>query len=96
MIKIYRNDDDGYLAWVLANPNGYVVNTDDPPTSTVYPMVHTARHKVVSSPCRTNYTTDRYVKYCSLDLDELNQYVQDHHKRDLQHCKTCMRKRHDK
>jgi hypothetical protein len=92
MIKIYRDADIDYLAWIEENPSGYVVNTDDPPTQAMYPMVHSARHRVVSSESRTNYTTGRYVKYCALDLEALERFVQARHNRALNFCKVCMRR----
>lgn len=92
MIKLFQNDDEGYLAWVAAHQNGFVVNTDNPPSQLTYPMVHVASHNAISSPTRTNYTTAQYIKYCSLNLAALDQYVQKEHGRVLHRCGICMRK----
>ncbi|MEO7999386.1 MAG: hypothetical protein ABI852_18185 [Gemmatimonadaceae bacterium] len=90
MVKIFQDNDAGYLEWVAANAHGFVVNTDNPPSQSMYPMVHAAKHKVVSSPARTNYTTDRYIKICGLDLSELDQFVAERYGRVLSRCKQCM------
>ena len=30
MVIPFKNDDSGYLKWVLDNPTGFVVNVDEP------------------------------------------------------------------
>lgn len=91
MIRKFVNEEAAYLEWIAANATGFVVNTDDPLTQDSYPMVHKAQHKVISSPARTNYTTDRYIKICGLNLDELERFVVEQYGRQLNRCKQCMR-----
>lgn len=92
MVEKFEKNDERYLEWVAAHQNGFVVNTDDPLSQDIYPMVHTARHKVISTPARRNYTTGKYIKYCSLDLAALDEYVQKQYGRAPHRCGTCMRK----
>lgn len=70
----FKNDEAGYLHWVQANPDGYVVNVDEPNHVPQYPMVHRATHKLISSAKPGNYTTAQYVKYCGGDLDALERW----------------------
>jgi hypothetical protein len=90
MVVPFKNDDSGYLKWVLANPTGYVVNVDEPQYSPQYPMVHSATHKSVSSPKRGNYTTGDYLKFCSVSLDALEKWAQAKYGRPLTRCAQCM------
>ena len=60
MIEQFANDEAAYLSWVQANPDGYVVNVDEPVSFPHYPMVHRASHTVISTPARTGYTTGAY------------------------------------
>ncbi len=90
MIVPFKSDDAGYLKWVQANPAGYVVNVDEPQRFQRYPMVHSASHKSVSSPTRSNYTTGRYLKFCSVSLEELEQWSQAKYGRPLTRCAQCL------
>lgn len=42
MIIFGNGDDEGYLGWVRANPDGFVLNIDLPLTKTIYARVHRA------------------------------------------------------
>jgi hypothetical protein len=64
MFEKFVNDESGYLKWIDNNPNGFIVNLDEPLVTPQYPMVHLTSHKLISSPSRTNYTTGRYFKVC--------------------------------
>ncbi len=90
MIEQFENDESGYLRWVQANPSGYVVNVDEPQYAPQYPMLHAASHKVISSPTRTNYTTGRYIKFCSVNLEALERWAKDKYGRSLTRCAQCM------
>jgi hypothetical protein len=90
MIKHFINDESAYLAWVEANQNGYAVNVDELRYFPQYPMVHRASHKIISTPARTNYTTGRFVKVCSLNFDALEQWSQEKYGRPLTRCAKCI------
>lgn len=89
MVVPFKNDEAGYLKWILANPTGYVVNVDEPQYFSQYPMVHSATHKLISSPTRCNYTTGRYIKFCSVSLEALEKWSQAKYRRPLNPCKKC-------
>ena len=90
MVVPFKDDEAGYLKWVLANPTGYVVNVDRPQYFPQYPMVHSATHKAVSTPARSNYTTGKYLKFCSVSLVALEQWSQTNYGRPLTRCAQCM------
>lgn len=72
------------------NPAGFVVNVDVHARYPQYPMVHRATHKLISSPARTNYTSNEYIKLCSNDLSELERMAPEQYGRMLNRCATCM------
>jgi len=90
MFKQFVNDDSGYLTWALENPNGYIVNADEPATSPAYPMVHRATDKRMTSPKNQNYTTGRFFKVCSNDMNELEVWAKRERGRALNPCGHCM------
>ena len=90
MVVPFKDDEAGYLKWVLANQKGYVANVHEPNYFSQYPMVHLASHKLVSSAKRSNYTTGRYLKFCSASLQELEQWSQAEYRRPLTRCAQCM------
>ncbi|HZV56347.1 MAG TPA: hypothetical protein VFF89_01620 [Sphingobium sp.] len=90
MVELFDNDEDGYLKWVQANPNGFVANVDRAGTVTHYPMVHAATHGSMSSPKIGNFTTGDYVKFCCADLDALERYSEAKFGRPLTRCSHCM------
>lgn len=90
MVVPFKDDEAGYLKWVFANQGGYVANVDEPNYFSQYPMVHLASHKLVSSAKRNNYTTGRYLKFCSVSLQELEQWSQAKYGRPLTRCAQCM------
>ena len=90
VVKLFDNDETGYLSWVEANPRGFVANVDRSLSVQQYPMVHAASHRAISSPKIGNFTTGDYVKFCSTDLAALERYSQSTYGRPLTHCAVCM------
>ncbi len=91
MEEIFDKDESGYLQWVATNcARGFVVNTDHHHRSPVYPMVHRATHRAVSSDRRGNYTTGRFFKVCSNDIRDLEQWARRVRNRSLTRCTICM------
>ena len=87
----FRNDETGYLSWAAANPNGFIANVDEPATSPLYPMVHRATHRAVTSPVKTNYTTGKYFKVCSNNMEDLERWARRERGRSLTLCSICMK-----
>lgn len=90
MIELFDTDEAGYLAWIQANPTGYVANVDRARIFAQYPMVHAATHKLMSSPKIGGFTTGAYVKLCSTDLEALQRYSESEYGRPLTCCAVCM------
>jgi hypothetical protein len=60
----FYNDDQGYMNWVAANPNGYVVNRNVPNESH-YEMLHRADCSTINGiPANGRRWTACYIKEC--------------------------------
>lgn len=92
-VVMFRNDEQGYRDWIERNQGGFVVNIDEESRTPQYPMVHAATHRLMSSDAFENYTTGRYSKACSNDLEALENWSQSTHGRKLTPCSVCMPKR---
>ena len=90
MVQLYDNDEPGYLAWVTANPAGFVATLDRALSFPQYPMVHKATHGLISSANIGGFTTGDYVKLCAADLPALERYCQEKYGRPLTRCRACM------
>ena len=66
-MRTFDNDEIGYLQWVNANPQGFVINA---PKGGGTVMLHKADCKDITTRFK-NYTTTAYEKRCSLDKQEL-------------------------
>jgi hypothetical protein len=73
-IVTFRNDDGGYLAWLAANPTGWVVNTTRTP-SAGYVKLHRAGCPSISAPQRTRWTTGDYAKVCAPERRALDEWA---------------------
>lgn len=90
MVNRFDNDEVGYIAWIQANPQGFVANVDRARKVPQYPMVHAATHKSISSPKIGNFTTGDYIKFCCTDLAALEQFSRAKFGRALTQCTQCM------
>lgn len=84
----FRNDDEGYLAWVDSHPNGFIVNVDLAQNVSNYPMVHSTAHKLLTSSKIGGFTTGDYEKICSDDLAELEEWSRMNHGKRLTFCRS--------
>ena len=83
-----RPSDDAYRAWLIVNPDGYVLNVDEPQSWSKYPKIHTAQCKAISSNERKNYTTGkRYYKVCANSISALEKYAEQEHGKNLTYCR---------
>jgi hypothetical protein len=74
-MRTFRDDDAGYLAWVEAHPNGFVVNAYREPTP-AYLKLHRATCGTISRrPARGYYWTGDYAKFCAEDRAELDEWA---------------------
>src|SRR5580704_6742473 len=87
-IHQFVDDEEGYLGWLDANPNGSVVNSGRTPKPT-YLILHRASCKHINSPDKSNFTTTGYIKTCSTDLGALSQWAGDEVGGELKPCGVC-------
>jgi hypothetical protein len=87
MIK-FVNDDMGYLKWLHANPQGFVLNSYKNPSRN-YLVVHRATCATISTASRSNWTTTDYIKICSTDLRELKDWAVSGVRGPLKPCSFC-------
>lgn len=86
---IYKPDNDAdYHDWLDANPSGFVLNSDKRQTNPNYPMLHGSLCFHINDKEWPNYTTAEYMKVCSLDRGELNEWVSRDGRR-MKFCKHC-------
>lgn len=84
-MKTFNNDEEGYLHWVKVNPTGYVINV--PKEGGEYKL-HRASCRDITTDKRTNYTTNDYMKVCSMDRAELVVWGT-HDTDEFSECKRC-------
>ena len=90
-MKIFDKSEDAYIAWVGANPSGFVANVNRDSTVPQYPIAHKASHKTMWSTKTGNFTTGDYTKACSTSLEELEGYAKLKYRRNISYCGTCFR-----
>ncbi len=81
----FDNDEEGYLGWIRANRDGFVVNT--PKAGHHADYLHKATCSSIST-SHTNYTTTTYKKLCSLNKQELIDWERKN-ARELHNCTRC-------
>jgi hypothetical protein len=82
------DNDQAYLDWVAAHPNGFVVNSYNPPRASYLKLHHTTC-KSITTNTRGNWTKD-YSKICASHRHELEQWAQDRFDTRLSRCGICM------
>lgn len=87
-VRIFDDQEEGYLAWIEENPSGFVANMDKAKSMKQYPMIHSAGDAAVSKDKRGNFTTNAYFKICSTDLRELKNYLKHKYHR-FTYCMKC-------
>ena len=69
MVIFQPRDDDAFIAWLDANPNGYVINTERERGGRGYVMLHRATCNFIRK--WPPFIGPSYVKFCSTSLDQL-------------------------
>ncbi len=86
----FDHDDPGYLAWLRANPTGYVVNTYRPPNANYLKLhtanCHTIRHLYGAG---ATWTGSNYLKFCSANKRELARWASRTLSAQLSPCGAC-------
>ncbi|MER0109215.1 HNH endonuclease [Aeromonas dhakensis] len=87
-VHVFDNKEEEYLAWVEANPSGFVANMDKAKSMKQYPMIHSAGDAAISKDKRGNFTTNDYFKICSTNFRELRSYLKHEYHR-FTYCMKC-------
>jgi hypothetical protein len=85
----FTDNDAGYLAWLEANPAGFVVNTPRSPIAS-YLMLHRAKCRTIGpQPARGSKWTADYVKMCSMNIAVLHDWARREVGGELRPCQRC-------
>jgi len=71
-VHVFRDDDDGYLAWLAANPHGYVTNILGSYSLAAARTHRSVCHTINGRPPRGGKWTAPYEKWCAERLDDLD------------------------
>ena len=71
MVIFQPRNDDAFIAWLDANPNGYVINTER--SGRGYVMLHRATCNFIRK--WPPFIGPSYVKYCSTSVDQLEDWA---------------------
>jgi len=85
----FRDDDAGYLAWLAANPDGYVINIARRHSATGARVHHTGCRTISGQNPRGGAWTGPYVKVCAEHLAELDQWAMSQVREPIPQCGTC-------
>ena len=89
-MRLFKDDDAGYLAWVEHHQDGYVVNTSRNPDPR-YLWLHRASCRTIrGKPAHGDrWTTGDYMKACSETLADLDQWARENVGGTLTPCGIC-------
>jgi hypothetical protein len=88
---LFRDDDQGYKAWLASNPQGYVVNTYRKPEAK-YLVLHRASCWCIARPLKDEESwTATYIKVCASARTVLEDWTRDEVGGSLHECGICCR-----
>ncbi len=93
MIETFNNDEKGYQTWIENNPNGFVINSA-PNLSTESLYLHTAACGTINPLRRKRKgknTHRSYIKMCSNNRKELDNWAMRELRIKLHECHFCFR-----
>lgn len=88
-VEFFRDDDDGYLAWVASHPTGFVVNIQRSGNPSDARLHHATCRTVSGTNPRRGPWTGAYVKACSADLGDLDAWALAHVGSLITRCGMC-------
>jgi hypothetical protein len=88
-IKLFRDDDQGYAAWLAANAQGYVLNIQRTLTASDARVHRADCRTITGTPPRGRAWTEAYIKVCALSLPELDTWALAHARSAIARCGTC-------
>ena len=86
-ITRFKDDDDGFLAWLAQNPDGYVINTERNPKPSYLPLHYPSCRHFKSS--NTLHWTKDYIKFCSLERTALEGWATGTIGGEVKLCRSC-------
>ena len=86
-VTIFRDDDDGFFEWLEGNPDGYIVNTERNPKAH-YLVLHRPQGPHFKGGELLRWTKD-YVKVCSADRADLEDWATDEVGGEVTLCRSC-------
>ena len=88
-VEVFRDDDAAYLAWLAANPRGYVINIQRALNPADARAHHAGCLTITGTPARGRTWTGPYVKACSGSLPDLDAWALEHAGSAITRCGTC-------
>ena len=88
-IELFKDDDDGFYEWMQHNPGGYFLNTERTPKPT-YLVLHRSGCSHFDGSPDANWTKT-YIKFCSRDRGQLEQWAATTISDDMTLCRSCFR-----
>jgi hypothetical protein len=85
----FRDDDAGYLAWLAAHPDGYVINIARSCSATLARVHHAGCWTISGQNAAGVALTEQYVKVCAEQLADLDQWAINHVGEPIRRCGTC-------
>lgn len=89
MVAIFIDDDNGYLQWIAANPEGFVVNCARKPGPTYLKLHRATCRTVTGTPANGQRWTTLYAKVCSPTIGELQGWASQQVGGQLSDCGLC-------
>jgi hypothetical protein len=87
-VRLFQDDDRGFFDWLLANPDGYFVNSERNPRPSYLVLHRTSCSHFTGTPS-LHWTKD-YVKHCCTDRRALEEWAHDCVGGHVTHCPTCL------
>jgi hypothetical protein len=88
-VRRFIDDDAGYLQWLAANPDGYVLNTHRKPTPDYLMLHRVGCSSIRGAPARGIRWTSGYIKICG-ERGELEAFARRSLGGDPQACRLCL------
>jgi hypothetical protein len=86
----FKDDDAGYVAWIGEFPDGFVVNASRTPTPSYLRPHRVTCHTISKDTFRgKSWTEGDCMKACAQDVAELERWVRECVKGELDACKKC-------
>jgi hypothetical protein len=86
---VFQDDDDGYRAWLAANPDGWVINIHRTINPSDARLHHSACRTITGDPTHGTAWTGPYIKICTTDLSHADAWAVSYTGTAIVRCGTC-------